>query len=40
MILTIRIESEKMWEKMTEHFKIRNGKKGGWQVLSDVVWLF
>lgn len=40
MILTIRMESENIWETMTMHFKIRNAKRGGWKVPSDVVWLF
>ena len=40
MILTIRMESENIWETMTTHFKIRNAKRGGWKVLSDVVWQF
>lgn len=40
MILTIRMESENIWETMTMHFKIRNAKRGRWKVPSDVVWRF
>lgn len=40
MILTIGMESENIWEPMTMRFKIRNAKRGGWKVSSDLVWLF
>lgn len=39
-ILTIKTESENVWEKTTVRFKMRNARKVGWWIWSDVVWLF
>ena len=40
MTLATKIESENVWENMTVHFKMRNARRGAWQILADMVWLF